>query len=112
VPYHAQSIESQGARCAAGLRSTALDAALGGTWAPVAGEFGCATAPQLQRGMREARDRRQLTVLGLRDLTFVESAGVDTIVNATTGARRIGQRLILVRCRVTAGSALSAYPGR
>lgn len=76
---------------------TASDAGLDGTWVRVTGELDIATAPQLERMLREAEDRGRLTVLDLRDLTFMDCAGVHTIVNATAAARRIGQRLILVR---------------
>lgn len=76
---------------------TASNAGHDATWVHVTGELDIATAPQLERTLRQAQDRDRLTVLDLRELTFMDSAGVHTIVNATTAARRIGQRLILIR---------------
>ncbi len=64
-------------------------------WVHVAGTLDIATTPQLERTLRESHAR--LVVLDMRDLTFMDCAGVHTIVNASVGARREGRRLVLVR---------------
>ena len=72
-----------------------LDAA----WVYVAGELDIATAPQLERTLHESQQLAHLTVLDLRELAFMDSAGVHTIVNASLRARTNGRRLVLVRGR-------------
>jgi anti-sigma B factor antagonist len=68
-----------------------LDAA----WVHVAGVLDIATSPQLARALLEATAR--LVVLDLRDLAFMDCAGVHTIVAASVNARCDGRRLILLR---------------
>jgi anti-sigma B factor antagonist len=70
-----------------------LDAA----WVHVAGELDIATAPRLERTLREAQSQTRLVALDLRDVSFVDCSGVHVIVDATLHARRIGHRLILLR---------------
>ena len=72
-----------------------LDAA----WVNVVGELDIATAPQLERTLRESQDLAHLTVLDLRELAFMDCAGVHAIVNASLRARKAGRRLVLVRGR-------------
>ena len=72
-----------------------LDAA----WVNVVGELDIATAPVLARTLRESQQLAHLTVLDLRELAFMDCAGVHTIVNASLRARRDGRRLVLVRGR-------------
>ncbi|MGI9082213.1 MAG: STAS domain-containing protein, partial [Thermoleophilaceae bacterium] len=55
---------------------------LGAAWVYVAGELDVATAPQLEQTLREAQSEARLVVLDLRELTFVDSAGVHVIVDA------------------------------
>jgi anti-sigma B factor antagonist len=68
-----------------------LDAA----WVHVAGALDLATSPQLGRTLDESSAR--LVVLDLRELGFMDSSGVHTIVDASARARRDGRRLILLR---------------
>jgi anti-sigma B factor antagonist len=72
-----------------------LDAA----WVYVAGELDIATAPELERTLRESQQRAHLTVLDLRELAFMDCAGVHTIVEASLRARKAGRRVVLVRGR-------------
>ena len=72
-----------------------LDAA----WVNVVGELDIATAPQLERTLRESQQLAHLTVLDLRELAFMDCSGVHTIVNASILARKDGRRLVLVRGR-------------
>ena len=68
-----------------------LDAA----WVHVAGELDFATSPQLERAL--AASSARLVVLDMRDVGFMDCAGVDTIVAASERAREDGRRLILLR---------------
>ena len=72
-----------------------LDAA----WVNVVGELDLATAPELERTLRESQQQAHLTVLDLRELAFMDSSGVHAIVNASVRARKDGRRLVLVRGR-------------
>ena len=73
--------------------SGALDAG----WVRVAGDLDMATAPQLERTLREPGLRTHLVVLDLRELAFMDSAGVRAIVDASVRARESGQRLVIVQ---------------
>jgi anti-anti-sigma factor len=64
-------------------------------WVHVAGALDIATTPQLARTLRESHAR--LVVLDMRDLGFMDCAGVHTIVSASISARRDGRRLLLLR---------------
>ena len=66
-------------------------------WVHVAGELDIATAPQLDRTLRAARLQARLVVLDLRELTFMDCSGVHAIVDASTRARNVGRRLVLLR---------------
>ncbi len=68
----------------------------GAAWVHAAGELDLATAPQLAQTLREALCAR-LVMLDLRELTFMDSAGVHVILDAARVARQAGGRLILVR---------------
>jgi len=63
----------------------------------VAGELDLATAGLLEQTLRRAEGRALLVVLDLRELTFMDSAGLHVIVNASVRARQAGCRLVLVR---------------
>ena len=78
---------------------TATHGGLDAAWVYVAGELDIATAPELERTLRESQQLAHLTVLDLRDLAFMDSAGVHTIVDASLRARRDSCRLVLVRGR-------------
>ena len=71
-------------------------------------------APRLERTLRWAELRARLVVLDLRELTFIDCSGVHRIVGAAIRARRVGNRLILVRGpsqvdRVLALTGVSAF---
>ena len=73
------------------------DVGIGAAWVHVAGELDIATAPHLDRVLREAELRTRLVVLDLRDVQFMDCSGVHAIVNASVRAREVGRRLLLVR---------------
>jgi len=86
------------ARRAATLRPFVCSSTVGGldvAWVHVAGALDIATSPELDRALRESPAR--LVVLDLRDLAFMDGAGVHTILEATASARRDGRQLILLR---------------
>jgi anti-sigma B factor antagonist len=78
---------------------TATHGGLDAAWVSVVGELDIATAPELERTLRESQQLAHLTVLDLRELAFMDSAGVHAIVNASVRARQDGRRLVLVRGR-------------
>ena len=78
---------------------TATHGGLDAAWVNVVGELDIATAPELERTLHESEQLAHLTVLDLRELTFIDCAGVHAIVNASLRARQDGRRLVLVRGR-------------
>jgi anti-anti-sigma factor len=78
---------------------TATHGGLDAAWVSVVGELDIATAPELALTLHESQQLAHLTVLDLRELTFMDCAGVHTIVNASLRARKAGRRLVLVRGR-------------
>jgi anti-anti-sigma factor len=78
---------------------TATVGGLDAAWVNVVGELDIATAPELALTLHESQRLAHLTVLDLRELSFIDCAGVHTIVNASLRARRAGRRLVLVRGR-------------
>ena len=84
---------------AGALRSFVCSWSTGGLdagWVNVAGAIDIATAPQLERALREPRLQSHLVVLDLRDVVFMDSSGVHTIVDASIRAREAGHRLVLL----------------
>ena len=75
------------------LRDGGLDAA----WVRVTGELDLATAPILAQALSQAEERGQRVVLDLRELTFMDSAGVHVILEASLRANASGRVLVLVR---------------
>lgn len=67
----------------------------GATWVQASGALDLAAAPELTEVLRNAREAR-LVVLDLGRLTFLDSAGVHVVVDASIAARRQGRRLLLL----------------
>ena len=63
----------------------------------VVGELDLSTAPQLDEELREAQLDEHLVVLDLRELAFMDCAGLHVIVDAAERARRARRRLIVLR---------------
>ena len=78
---------------------TATHGGLDAAWVHVVGELDIATTPVLAFTLHESQQLAHLTVLDLREVTFLDCAGVHTIVNASLRARKDGRRLVLVRGR-------------
>ena len=72
------------------------EGALQASWVHVGGALDIATT-QAARTLRESQADAQLVVLDLRELAFMDSAGVHTIVDASSRARRAGRRLLVLR---------------
>lgn len=86
------------AQRAAALRPfvcSSMGGGLDAAWLHVAGALDVATSPQLERMLWESQAR--LVVLDMRELEFMDCAGVHAIVNASIQARKDGRRLILLR---------------
>jgi anti-anti-sigma factor len=66
-------------------------------WIHLRGELDLATAPDLELRLREARAEAAMVVLDLRDLEFMDSCGVRTILDASIRARQVGRRLVVLR---------------
>jgi anti-anti-sigma factor len=73
------------------------DGGLDATWVHLGGELDMAAAPQLESTLREPQLQARLVVLDLRELAFIDVAGVRAIVTASIRARQTGRRLVLVR---------------
>lgn len=73
------------------------DGFFGSTWIDMTGELDLAGAPQLDETLRQAQLDAPLVVLDLRDLAFMDCAGMHVIVDAARRARREGDRLVVVR---------------
>ena len=73
------------------------DGALDAAWIHLAGALDLVTAPQLERALRESESQSALIVLDLRELVFMDRAGVQVIVEAGVRARELDRRLILLR---------------
>lgn len=69
----------------------------GAAWVRVAGELDLATAPRLRHTLGEAQFKARVVVLDLRELTFMDSAGIHAILDAATDARQAQGWLILIR---------------
>lgn len=65
-------------------------------WVRVAGELDLATVPQLELTVRRAERNARLIVLDLRELTFIDAAGLHGLVQADARARLAGDRLVVV----------------
>jgi anti-sigma B factor antagonist len=85
------SADCYGFRCT--LRQSGREAA----WVRVRGELDIATAPRLRQTLREAVLRARRVVLDLRELTFMDCAGIHVIVDASNDARQAEGQLVLVR---------------
>lgn len=69
----------------------------GAAWVRAVGELDLAAVAQLTEALHDAQHRARLVVLDLRELTFLDSAGVHAIADASIDARRKGRRLLLLR---------------
>jgi|1186.fasta_scaffold859446_1 anti-sigma B factor antagonist len=76
----------------------AVDSADGRVTFTPRGELDLATAPELEEKVLGAvRDAARTVVLDLRELTFMDSTGVRTIVSAHQAAEESGCELLVVR---------------
>src|ERR1700727_624449 len=91
------SIARQGIVSAPAFVCSWSDGGLDATWVHLGGELDVATAPQLEHTLGEPHLQSRLVVLDLRELAFIDAAGVRTIVDASIRARQAGRRLVLLR---------------
>jgi anti-anti-sigma factor len=66
-------------------------------WVQPTGELDLLTAPVLQRHLREALAQARLVVLDLRQLSFIDAAGLHVICDASENADAEDRRLMLLR---------------
>jgi anti-anti-sigma factor len=84
-------------RAARSFECTLLAGDLGPAWVHVAGDLDSRSAPRLARALRHADTVPRLAVLDLRQLTSIDSAGVEVIVDASIRAWRAKRRLMVLR---------------
>jgi anti-anti-sigma factor len=65
-------------------------------WVLAAGEVDLWTSPQLETALRAAQIHTLLVVLDTRDVFFMDSSGIDAILDASAREERGGPRLVLV----------------
>lgn len=76
---------------------TLKTAGFNAAWVHLAGELGLASLPQFRQTLRDAQLQARVVVLDLRRLTFIDTSGVQVVLNAACVARREGGRVMLVR---------------
>ena len=79
------------------LRCARREGGFGAAVVHLAGELDIANAPRLEQALNEAQVDARLVVLDLRELEFIDCAGMHVIVDADEHARRDGNRLIVMR---------------
>jgi anti-anti-sigma factor len=70
---------------------------VGPVWVHLAGDLDISGALRLEQALHHAGTSGREIVLDLRQLTSVDFAGVDVIVNASARARQARRRLMLLR---------------
>ena len=73
------------------------DGGLNAGWVHLAGELDLDTTPLLEWTLRASQSQAQLIVVDMRDLDFMDSSGVHTIVNEGARMRGLGRRLVILR---------------
>ena len=87
-------VSGLGARSVAAL-SIACSATSDGPWVSLTGELDLASAPAVDDALRRAeRDARSL-VLDLRELTYMDAAGLAVVVDANARALDAGRRFVV-----------------
>ena len=69
----------------------------GAAWIRLSGELDLTSAPQLTHRINKAIARARLIVIDLRQLTFIDAAGLRILTDARTRARAAERRLVLIR---------------
>ncbi len=80
-----------------GFECTCRAGGFDSVWVRVAGELDLCSASLLEQALRGAERHARMVVLDLRELTFMDSAGLHVIINATARIRQAGRRVVLVR---------------
>ena len=70
------------------------------TWIHVAGELDLLTAPQLERALYDAQHNNRVVVVDMREISFIDSAGIHVLLAAHKDAKRGKQQLRIVSNRV------------
>jgi anti-anti-sigma factor len=78
------------------------------TWIRAGGVLDLSAAPRFERALQDALSSALLVIVDLRELTFMDIAGLNPIVEADARARRSDRRLVFVR---PVGPDVSTTPG-
>jgi anti-sigma B factor antagonist len=65
-------------------------------WIHVAGELDLLTAPQLKRTLRDAQLHNRVVVLDMRDVSFIDSAGLHLLLAASQQVKPDGTQLRVI----------------
>jgi anti-anti-sigma factor len=68
----------------------------GSVWIELAGELDLMTCPLFERVLKEAQEEASIVSVDLQELTFIDCAGLTTVVVAAGRAKVAETRLILV----------------
>jgi anti-anti-sigma factor len=96
-PVLADSTAGREGALAAPFACSRTSAGRNAVWVHLAGELDIATTPQLERTLHDPQSPAELVLHDLREVAFMDTSDVHTIVSAGIHARRVGRRLILLR---------------
>jgi anti-anti-sigma factor len=97
LPHMQFLTDSVAARSEPPFVCSRTESGMDAAWVHVAGALDIATTPQLVETLDASMSDARLVVLDLRELTFMDCAGVHAIVDAGSRARRAGRQLLLLR---------------
>lgn len=80
-------------------------------WIHAAGELDLLTAPQLERALYDAQLHNRVVILDMRDVSFIDSAGVHVLLAASEETGPKGARLRVLPGRIV-GRMLALGGGR
>ena len=102
---------TQAARRPTALQCTWDAGGPAGAWLRATGELDLASAAHLQEALNRATRDAHVVVLDLRELHFMDVAGVRAIVHASTQVRAAGRRMLLLTGSHRLQRMLFALPG-
>ena len=79
------------------IRCTRSPGRMGAAWIHLTGELDLCSAPAAAEQLREAQASSYLVVVDLRDLEFIDCAGLGVLVAADAWARQAKRSLVLIR---------------
>lgn len=79
------------------FRCTRSPGRLGAVWIHLSGDLDLSSAPILAEQLREAHSSSYMVVVDLRELDFIDCAGLGLLATADAQARRTKRSLVLIR---------------